>query len=1068
MRDLCIVSASAGTGKTWRLTEEMAGAILGGHAAPEGVMAITYTRKAAGELRSRLRRRLMAAGAHAEAGRIRDGYVGTTHSVCQALLREFAFPGGLSPALDPLDPIVQATLLREALAEVAGEEADLDRYAARLGVDWQHEVAAVISKARENGLHAAELASSADASVATWRALLPAVRGDAAGRDLELCTVLAAALPTLDAMASDSRAATDRAELVATLLARADSDSAVPWEMLVKAGKALDQKKLVSLTGAFVGLVGLHLDHPRFHADTEGLIRGVLDVAARTLDAFDRRKRAARVVDYEDMVAHALQVLAEPEVAEALRGRLDLLLVDELQDCAPIQLAIVTRLAELARRTVLVGDRKQAIYGFQGSDPELMAAVAAHALGDRSPEILDRSFRSRPPLVELCSELFAAALGPHGFAPAEVRVVPAHSDPEALEQEPVLECWTWRSAKVETPSGATTIRMADALADGVSQLLAAAPAVRGEAGSGEDVRTLCPGDVAILCRSGDHGRDVVTALLARGIPAAAAIRGLATTPEAQLVRASLALVLDPDDGAAAALLSWLGGSGGDDPDAWLAGRIDEVAIWREAGDTPKPAPFAADPRVAALRAVHAKIGSLSPAEAMDHAISIAHLPDLLRGWPDATSRLANLEAVRGAAVLYEQACVSRRQACTLAGLCTWLATLDGEADARARPTRDATVHVTTWHAAKGLEWPVVILADLDFGCHDTVFGVHVLPNPAGFNAIAPLTGRSLRYWPWPYGKQEKVPALDGVVAASDADRVVQARERAERARLLYVGFTRARDRLVLFGKAAKSGGAEVNWLDELRGADGDHVLRLPWGDEPGMRTAQVGTRVWPCVVRRPVGLPMAAAVVTNERSRWFTFGDPVESPSEILHPSAEVAPLDAALRTAVTIGRRQLLDADEGAMDAVGRAIHAFLAGDPGPNAGSDRRYKVARACLDFEGIGLAVEPAALEEVSDALRGWLRTTFGEGTWHPEWPLRWRMPDGRLLVGDADLVVELHDGWVIVDHKAFPGGAVERDRRARSYAGQLRAYASALEAASGKPVRATVLHFPVRGEVMEVN
>lgn len=1056
MGTLRIVSASAGTGKTWRLTEEMAEAILDGRAAPEGVMAITYTRKAAGELRSRLRRRLMAAGCRGEAARIRDGYVGTTHAVCQALLREFAFAGGLSPGMDPLDPVVQTALLREALAEVDG--AELDRDATRLGVDWRREVATVIGKARENGLRAAELGSSAEASVATWRALLPTARGDAVGRDLELCAALGAALPALDARASESRAATERAELVATLLARADGEGAVPWEAFVKAGKSLDQKKLAPLTGNFVRLIGLHLDHPRFHADTEGLIRGVLDVAARALDTFDRRKRAARVVDYEDMVAHALHVLAEPEVADALRDRLHLLLVDELQDCAPVQLAIVARLAELAQRTILVGDRKQAIYGFQGSDPELMAA-AAEALGDRSPEILGRSFRSRPALVELCSEVFAAALAPHGFAADEVRVVPARGDPEALEHEPVLECWTWRPGKVETPDGPVSVRMADALADGVAQLVAAAPLVHTlEAGA----RPLRPGDVAILCRSGDHGRDVVSALLARGIPAATAVSGLAKTPEARLVRAALALVLDPEDGAEAALLSWL--AGGRDPDAWLAARIEEIAAWRAGEGAPKPSPFASDPRIVALRAVHAKAGWLAPAEALDHAIAAARLADLLRGWPDAPSRLANLEAIRGAAVLYEQACVSRRHACTLAGLVAWLGALDGEADARARPTGDDAVHVTTWHAAKGLEWPVVVLSDLDFDCRDTAFGVHVLPNPAGFDAASPLAGRTLRYWPWPYGRQETGVALGGVVAASDAGRGVQTRERAERARLLYVGFTRARDRLILFGRAAKSGGADVGWLDELRGADGAPVLHLPWGDEPGVRGARAGARSWPCIVRRPAGLPFAASVATPPRVRWFSFAaDAPARLTEIVFPSAAEAPADAELGPAVVIGRRQRLDED--AMDAVGRAIHAFLAGDPGPAAGSDRRRRVARACLDFEGIGM--EPAALEEVSDALRRWLRATFGAGVWHPEWPLRWRMPDGRLLVGDADLVLELYDGWVVVDHKTFPGNAIERDRRARHYAGQLRSYAQALEAASGKPVRATLLHFPVRGEVMEV-
>jgi ATP-dependent exoDNAse (exonuclease V) beta subunit len=76
-------------------------------------------------------------------------------------------------------------------------------------------------------------------------------------------------------------------------------------------------------------------------------------------------------------------------------------------------------------------------------------------------------------------------------------------------------------------------------------------------------------------------------------------------------------------------------------------------------------------------------------------------------------------------------------------------------------------------------------------------------------------------------------------------------------------------------------------------------------------------------------------------------------------------------------------------------------------------------------------------------------------------------DDRLLVGEVDLILELAESLVIVDHKAFPGSAKERTRRTGEYAGQLAAYRAVLEAATGKPVSAMFLHFPFRAEMVEV-
>src|SRR5204862_4090544 len=128
--------------------------------------------------------------------------------------------------------------------------------------------------------------------------------------------------------------------------------------------------------------------------------------------------------DFVDQEALALELLRREDVRAALQGQLDLVLVDEFQDTSPLQLAIFLELASLARQSVWVGDQKQAIYGFRGTDPALMDAViesltaistdpelvlaAVEAVGKHAKlETLSVSYRSRPELVHLTSDVFA-------------------------------------------------------------------------------------------------------------------------------------------------------------------------------------------------------------------------------------------------------------------------------------------------------------------------------------------------------------------------------------------------------------------------------------------------------------------------------------------------------------------------------------------------------------------------------------------------------------------------------------------------------------------------------------
>ena len=116
--NITFVSASAGSGKTYRITEIIGERLTRGTCRPSGLIATTYTSKAAQELRERVRRRLYDAGQATFAERMDEGLIGTVHSVCGRLLGRFAFEAGISPQLEILEEKEAALLLSKAVEAV--------------------------------------------------------------------------------------------------------------------------------------------------------------------------------------------------------------------------------------------------------------------------------------------------------------------------------------------------------------------------------------------------------------------------------------------------------------------------------------------------------------------------------------------------------------------------------------------------------------------------------------------------------------------------------------------------------------------------------------------------------------------------------------------------------------------------------------------------------------------------------------------------------------------------------------------------------------------------------------
>lgn len=1042
-----VVTASAGTGKTHRLTEAFLEAIAAG-IDPSHVLGTTFTRKAAAELMERVRQRLIEQGHGDAAQRVLAGYIGTVNAVFGRLAADFALEAGRSPVADVISQERVAGLFAAAIDPVIQTHAPgIDPAAGRMGLDdWRAMVLQVCDLARQNDIAPDALAGCAERSVRGLLALLPPPDANEAALDADLRRAVADAVTALKA-GGDTTKTTGKVlaelEQVAADLRDGRALAWADWARLSKLDPAVRSRAAVEPVRA-VG--SRHPRHPRLHADLQTVITGVFRCAAAAMDGYDRFKRGQGLVDFIDQEREALRLLDREDVRQALAERLRVALVDEFQDTSPIQLALFTRLAGIVGRSLWVGDPKQAIYGFRGTDPELMQEVVARVVPETGggTSRLSRSYRSRPALVAFANDLFGAAFPPTGIGREHVSVEEwARAD--APDQGTALELWnldggSWEAALC-------------ALADGVVALVDAPDrhpvGVRGTEGT----RPLVGSDIAILCRSNERCGAVAEALAARGLKVAIGRQGLCGTPEVALALSALRYLADPGDTLAMVELAHMGAGGAEQPE------------WLEAWLQPEPARLAREdsPVLQALDGVRDRLPHLTPSEALDLAIAAGEVAEQAKRWGNVAERLANLDALRGLARTYEDDCRARRGAATAAGLIGFLVQAPGGGDQP--PSGDPTaVQVMTYHAAKGLEWPVVILLDLQAEPKASPFGVSAESPDGGIDPWQPLAGRWIRYWPWPYGKQTKDVHLDGTANDSAEMRAARRRAHAEAVRLLYVGVTRARDYAILAVRPKKTG-----WLDALLGDDGRPALTLPALDTAGAAELRAGDAHHRVTV---VPLSDTGAIVAGAVAPAGSYTLPVVPAPRPTHPPLRLAPSQAGVRagasadtppTSIRLGGR-LPFVGTPDMTDLGEAVHGFLAVDR-PEQFRAQRLVLAWRQLTRWSVN-ALTPEHLVEAGDRLWSYLDVHFPGYRRFTEWPVHGRIGQQRVS-GRIDLLLDGPDGLVVIDHKTFPGDVDQWTARAMTYAPQLALYGQLVEAATGRLVVGHLVHMPVVGVLLDI-
>ena len=836
------VSASAGTGKTQVLTARVLRLLLGG-AVPERILCLTFTKAAAAEMQGRIFDRL-AAWATADDAALRHDLeairaetdaetctrarqlfarvleargglnVQTLHGYAQSLLASFPLEAGIAPGFAALDDRSALNLRGRVLAE------SIEAAALAGDTGFAHDLAEISIASGEM-----RLAAIAATLVRHYEAI--SQLGVPMGFEAQLrrkfglptdgssADVLGAMVAELDHLglrrlakvyADDGgKQADEKGEtlfwwLDLALHAQVEHFSALhrvfhkldgkPFATLVPGGKRADPHHVSQAARLCEAIGAVHDCKVLF--DVAATAARHLRVGARLGGAYADHKRRAGVIDYDDMIARTARLLTQAGMGDWVRykldRRIDHLLVDEAQDTNADQWAIVGALTDeffdgegardVHRTLFVVGDFKQAIFSFQGSDPhvfndnrDIFQGKAADALLGWRDVPLSASFRSVPAVLEVVDavveELGAQAFGrpdpipahvaARGDLPGSVTLWPPLA-PEVADEEADEVAWLPKAQ----------VQMAHRLAQQIAAWLDPdAPLMLPARG-----RAVQPQDILVLVRSrGEFVGALVAALHDLNVPVAGVDRLRLTAPLA--VQDCLALIrfaLQPgDDLTCAALLTspFLGW----DQDALFAlAHRRKGSLWsalREAGS----------PAAKWLGEVLALADFTAPYEFLETILS-----GPLQGRRKLLQRLGGEAREAVAALLAQALAFEAANAPSLQGFLSWVEADDVDLKRDPEAPVDA-VRILTVHAAKGLQAPVVVLADAT-AAQQAESGGHVMLELGDPPVEVPV---------FHGGKAGRLGPIETRAEAADADRA------AEHWRLLYVALTRAEDLLFVGG-----------------------------------------------------------------------------------------------------------------------------------------------------------------------------------------------------------------------------------------------------------------------------
>ncbi len=842
-RGQVFVSAGAGTGKTTVLVERFAEAVCERGIDVDSMLVITYTERAAGELRGRIRARLRELGRHDLARSLDGAWISTIHGFCLRLLKAHPFAAGVDPRFRVLDDsqgrVIRGEAFEAALNQFcAGDDPERLRLLATYGASGLRRMLTTVYETLRSA----------------GRELLLEL-GERPGLEERLAELDEAAR----SLAEDTDA-TDTARAAAVQALALTEAPPLPERLLDLSGLRVRTERGASFEEARKAVEQAALDTLALQ-DRELLQELLLGFAAAYTEAKDRES----ALDFEDLQLRARDLLRDND---ALREREQLrfrsIMVDEFQDTNRLQCDLVDLLTGPDTERFFVGDEFQSIYGFRHADVGVFRERRAQA-DTLLP--LTRNYRSRPELLSVVNHLFGAEFGE--------------------EFQPLAASGEFPDPVFGTPVELLVTDKAAYAGSGVHWRRAEARHVARRVRELVDTGAASPGEIVLLFAAGTDAEWYEEELRELGLATYRATgRGYFGQQQVVDLLSYLRLLQNRyDDEALVSVLA----------SPFVGVSNDALMLLRRNARGPiftgleRSLPPDLDPAdVRLLKAFRQRYDRLAEAagrlslERLCERIVADHDYDLavLAQW-DGRRRYANLRKLARLARSYEEL-----RGPDVEGFVRFVEEQEAvgaaERDAVAEEEGADAVRLLTIHAAKGLEFKVVVVADAgrDRNAPSSDEILCLSDGRFGFRVADPVTGKR-----------------HGVLGYESVKDARQAEDEAERLRLYYVAMTRAIDRLIVSGSMDAARKADektpIGWvLDRL-----DCAAELERAGDAPVELEREGARVLvrldrtPPPVEEPAAAAPDAGLVEGEAGQLALFAPGAAPPLPPLAPV--LAPIQA-------------------------------------------------------------------------------------------------------------------------------------------------------------------------------
>lgn len=489
MQNITYINAGAGSGKTYRLTEEMVNKVKQGLCTPSQIIASTFTNDAAADLKKNAREKFMRHGLFSEAAELDSAAIGTVHSIGLRYIKKYWYKLGLSASVETITEEAKMGYLNRTLTKVVTDD----------------DVSAFRDYAETFGV---KQSISTKYNYSFWKPLVQGV------------------VETADAFGIN--------------------------DLTVSKNKSLDLAKLLLGTnGRFAFMQNPTKSENEMRTMYYGCIERIFKIAREWSQLFEQFKEEHGLIEFNDMESKFIQLLQDDEVRADISLSVKYVFVDEFQDSNPKQIQIFDILSDLVEHSYWVGDPKQAIYGFRGCDTVLVQALTDKIVKDWKNKVggmifdrLDESRRSLKPLVDTTSAVFTNVFD---NLDTDMVVLKAHRTESLPNNTPAL--WHWEQQKTLEPgqkrSSASKEKLFNSIARQIRDIVDGNSEIKYVFDKDSRAPRLAQySDIAVLARSNEDVKKITSALQAKDIPVVMESTVDVNCKELRLVRLLLNYIID--------------------------------------------------------------------------------------------------------------------------------------------------------------------------------------------------------------------------------------------------------------------------------------------------------------------------------------------------------------------------------------------------------------------------------------------------------------------------------------------------------------------------------------------